>query len=429
MSHHKLPHELWALIAASFCVSLGYGVVAPVIPQIAKSFGVSVTLASALISAFALMRIVGAPLASLFTSKFTERAAYMLGLTIVAVSTGLCAFVTNYQSMIVMRALGGIGSVMFSVAATSLLIKFAPVDMRGRVVSYNGAAFLLGNLCGPVLGAAVTHFGIRTPFVFYAATLIISVIVIGFTIKAQPAADASGANTAADEHVTIAQAFKNPSFKAAMSSLFATGWAIWGARISVVPLFVITVVDKSPAAAGWALAAFAAGNALLIIPSGRCNDRYGRKPMVLIGLAIIAGTYFTLPFIANIQVLCALMAACGMGASLANPAQQAIIADVAKGSRSTGVVSASQMAVDVGSMIAPIAVGLLADHYGYRPAFTVTGVILCVALVWWLFAPETLPKNKRNAGDDLNTSELIEPNHVTGAIPVVREYYIRKPRH
>ncbi|MGO1515414.1 MFS transporter [Agrococcus casei] len=145
----RLPFEIWALIAGSFAVAVGYGVVAPVLPQLASSFGVSITAASAIVSAFAAMRLVFAPAAGWFVNKWGERPTYTIGLLIVAASTGACAIAATYGQLLVLRAAGGIGSTMFSIAATGLLIRLAPVKMRGRISSYNAASFLLGGLLGP----------------------------------------------------------------------------------------------------------------------------------------------------------------------------------------------------------------------------------------------------------------------------------------
>ena len=55
-----LPREVAILSAVSFTVALGYGIVAPSIPAFARQFGVSTAAAASVISAFALMRVVGA---------------------------------------------------------------------------------------------------------------------------------------------------------------------------------------------------------------------------------------------------------------------------------------------------------------------------------------------------------------------------------
>ena len=53
----KLPGEVWVLIAANAVIALGYGVVAPVLPAYARHFGVSISAATFVITAFALMRL------------------------------------------------------------------------------------------------------------------------------------------------------------------------------------------------------------------------------------------------------------------------------------------------------------------------------------------------------------------------------------
>src|SRR4029450_5131640 len=99
------------------CVSCvtrsGYGVVAPALPTFARSFDVGVTAASAVISAFALFRLVFAPVSGRLVSRVGELRTYLLGLGIVAVSTGACAFAAEYWQLLVFRSLGGIGSTMF----------------------------------------------------------------------------------------------------------------------------------------------------------------------------------------------------------------------------------------------------------------------------------------------------------------------------
>ena len=87
-----LPREVWVLIAANVVVALGYGVVAPVLPQYARHFGVSIAAATFVITAFALMRLIAAPPAGLLVQRLGERRVYISGLLIVALSTLACAF-------------------------------------------------------------------------------------------------------------------------------------------------------------------------------------------------------------------------------------------------------------------------------------------------------------------------------------------------
>ena len=53
----RMPSEIWVMVCAALAVALGYGIVAPVLPQFATSFGVSMTAATSLVSVFAGMRL------------------------------------------------------------------------------------------------------------------------------------------------------------------------------------------------------------------------------------------------------------------------------------------------------------------------------------------------------------------------------------
>ena len=88
----RLPTEIWVLAGANVVIALGYGVVAPVLPAYARNFGVSISAATFVITAFAAMRLIFAPPSGLLVQKLGERRVYLTGLLIVALSTLACAF-------------------------------------------------------------------------------------------------------------------------------------------------------------------------------------------------------------------------------------------------------------------------------------------------------------------------------------------------
>ena len=114
-------------------IALGYGVVSPVLPQYARNFGVTISAATFVITAFAAMRLCFAPVSGLLVQRLGERRIYVTGILIVAVSTGACAFAQTYWQLLIFRSLGGIGSTMFFVSSLGLMIRVSPEDARGRV--------------------------------------------------------------------------------------------------------------------------------------------------------------------------------------------------------------------------------------------------------------------------------------------------------
>ena len=382
----KLPREVWALIGANAVIALGYGVVAPVLPQLARHFGVSIAAATFVITAFAVMRLLAAPPTGLLIQRLGERRIYVAGVLIVALSTAACAFASTYWQLLAFRALGGIGSTMFFVSALGLMIRMSPADARGRVAGMFSGAFLVGSVAGPVVGALTAGLGLSAPFIIYGVLLLIAAAVILVSLRNSPLAEPA----ASDElTVTVRVALRHRAYRAALLSNFATGWSMFGLRFALVPLFVAEVLDHSPGVAGLALAAFAVGNVVAVMPSGRLSDRIGRKPLLVVGLALAGVTTAILGLGSTLPLFLALAVAAGLASGIYNSPQQAAVADIIGKARGGTAIATYQMMSDFGSIVGSFGVGLLAQHLSFGWAFALSGAILALGAVGWLFAPET----------------------------------------
>ena len=195
----ELPREVWPLIGANAIIALGYGVVAPVLPQLARHFGVSISAATFLITAFAVMRLCAAPPTGLLVQRLGERWIYVSGVLIVALSTAACAFAHTYWQLLLFRALGGIGSTMFFVSALGLMIRISPPDARGRVAGMFSSGFLVGSVVGPVLGSLTAGLGLSAPFLIYGALLLVAAVIVLVSLR-HSAAGRAGRQGRVDGH-------------------------------------------------------------------------------------------------------------------------------------------------------------------------------------------------------------------------------------
>ncbi|NIH52749.1 MFS family permease [Lysinibacter cavernae] len=387
MSPRPIPREVWVLVSASFVIALGYGIVAPVLPLYAVEFNVSNTAASAIISSFALMRLLFAPASGWLIQRFGEKRVYLSGLTIVAISTGACAFAQVYWQLLVLRSIAGIGSTMFTVAVMGLLIHMSPPDLRARISSLYAGSFLIGGIAGPTLGSLLAGLGLRAPFLIYALSLFVACIVVGTTLG-KVSADQPGV-TDSRPTMSLRAALLQPPYRAALASNFANGWSSFGVRVALVPLFMAAMSTDTTAAA-LALTAFAVGNAAVIIPAGRWSDLHGRRPFIIAGLAITGLSTVFFGFSSELWIALVLAVIAGVGTGLLGPSQQAAVADViGQKARGGQVLSTFQMSADLGAVLGPLLIGLVADAFGFGPAFAVTGMLLLVAAVWWTFTGDT----------------------------------------
>ncbi len=406
----KLPREIKVLVAAAFMIAIGFGIVAPILPQFAQSFDVSVTAAAVVVSAFAFTRLMFAPLSGWLVERMGERRTYIVGILIVATSSAACAFAQDYWQLLIYRGLGGIGSTMFTVAAMGLLIRLAPPSARGRVSSLYSGSFLLGNIAGPAVGGLLAGFGMQLPFLVYAAALVLVAILIATQLPAtktgrriSPKRAVAGQSSPAGAPVSalapearkqpalpLREALRLPAYRAVLTSSFANGWSAFGIRMALVPLFATAALGAGPEVAGISLAVFAVGTGVALTFSGKLADTWGRKPMILSGLAVNGIAMGVLGFTGNEFWFFLVSAIAGLGSGLMGPGQQAAVADVIGNDRSGGKVLATfQMSSDLGAIIGPIAAGVLVDTLSYGPAFLMATAVALVSFLFWLPAKDT----------------------------------------
>ena len=387
----RIPREIWVLVASAFVIALGFGLITPVLPQFAQSFGVGATASAVVVSVFAFFRLVFAPAGGSLIVRLGERPIYLAGLLVVAASTAATAFAQSYWQLVVFRGLGGIGSVMFTISATALIVRLAPPGIRGRVSSAYGSAFLIGGIGGPAVGGALGGFGLRVPFLAYAAALVVAAALVATFISGsalRPPADAPVLPV-----MTVRDGLEDSAYRAGLVSAFANGWANFGVRNAIIPLFVAANIGQEPWLAGAVLAIYAGGNAIGINVAGRLSDRVGRRPFIIGGLAVAGLATIATGFATTFPVLVAFSVIAGIGSGALNPAQQASIADVIGRDRNGGpALAAFQMSSDAGAIIGPILAGALVDGGSYALAFGVTGVLSLLATVPWSRARETLPR-------------------------------------
>ncbi|HXL60694.1 MAG TPA: MFS transporter [Mycobacterium sp.] len=383
----KLPSEVWVLITANAVIALGYGVVSPVLPQYARNFGVSISAATFVITAFSLMRLVFAPASGLFVQKVGERRIYLNGLLIVALSTGACAFAQTYWQLLLFRSVGGFGSAMFTVSSFGLMIRISPPDARGRVAGLFSSAFLIGSVGGPLLGSLTAGLGLSAPFAIYGVALLAAAGVVFVRLRH------SSLSAPAEETepvVTVRMALSNRAYRSALFSNFAAGWSVFGLRIALVPLFVTEVLHRGPRVAGLALATFAVGNIGAAIPSGYLSDRVGRRALLIAGLTASGVATLLVGLASSLTLFLAAAFVAGAASGMFTSPQQAAVADII-GTKARGgtAVATYQMMADFGAIVGSVAVGEIAQHLSFGTAFVLSGIILLVAAVGWVLAPET----------------------------------------
>jgi len=380
---------LIALLVTAFFVALGFGLVVPIIPTFARELNATLDQAAAVVSVFALVRLISSAPAGWVTDRFGSRKLIIAGLLIVAASSAAVVTADTYWDLLVLRGVGGIGSAAFVVGMGQYLILTIPNRERGRAQGLLQGSFLIGGASGPAVGGLLVEgFGLTAPFLIYAITLAIAAAIAIAYI-----ADVRGErSTPATDRALLGQVFADRTFWIAMLMALTLNWATQGIRSFAVSVYGIEDLGMSAGAVGIYLTVAAVVHALVLIPGSQAIDRIGRRPMARLGLAIyVVAVGFMALSSTPTQLLIALVLQ-GMAIGIVSSVPAAVIADLSPGPVAGRIVGFSTVARDVGVVVGVQAMGSISQRADFAVAFWVTAGLLTLALAASFFMRETLQR-------------------------------------
>ena len=359
----------------------------PAIPVFAKSFGVNNAAIGLMVSAFAITRFASGLISGFMVDKFGERKVFSTGVFMVSLFTFLAGVAQSYEQLLFFRAAGGLGSSMFSVAASSVILRSVSDDQRGHAQSVYQGSFIVGGMAGPAIGGVLSVISLRAPFFVYSVLLFCSGVVALFFLKG----DSIGAkekNDNAEPATTIREALAMPPYRIALVLAFIGTWVFFGMRASILPVFVTEELNSTTAVVGYGFAISAIVQGAILIKAGRFSDAKGRRAASIIGANIVFVGVLVLTFAVNAWMFLLSMVILGFGGAFLSTTPASIVGDVIKG-KGGKVIAVFQMAGDAGMIFGPIIIGWISDIYSYRTAFGASAVIFSIALILVYRIPET----------------------------------------
>ena len=146
-----------------------------------------------------------------------------------------------------------------------------------------------------------------------------------------------------------------------------------------------------------AISMYAIGRFLADIPTGIAADRLGRKPTILFSLVVTGASSILFPVTSDYLQLSLAAVLLGIGTTGAGQAPLALAMDASISEPKGLSMGLYRLFGDVGFIVGPIALGLIADYYGLRMPFYFTALLVFInAFLILLLAEETYSKRRLN---------------------------------
>ncbi len=384
--------EFRNLLPISITVALGFGLVIPVLPVFARSFGVGLALIGLIQFVFGLTRFSFGLAGGLVVDRFGERAATVAVILIVAASSYAAGLAQSFPQLVIARGCGGAGSALFIAGLMNRVLQIIPPEAMGRATGIWRSSFLVGIGLGPLLGGYLRDdLGYRWPFHIYATGLLVAAAIAWRAMRKPANAERREQRSPMDALRAAKPLFGDRRYVVALLATLVGWWTISGPAQQIAAIFADEELGLSGTSFGTAIALLSAGEIIVLLIAGRAADRYGRRAVLVPALAVTAVATALLGQTERAPWgFFPLMVLIGGGIAAGGVAAGGLLADALPRQGSGTAVGASQMAGDLGFMVSPAAIGAVAEGAGYGAAYLVGAVP--AALVLW--AARRLPAHR-----------------------------------
>lgn len=364
----------------------GQGIVSPVLPLYADSFGVSTTLVGATVTAFGLARLVTNVPAGILADRHGRRNLLVGGPLVTAVGMFGSGIAGSIWVLLGFRFVAGLGSALYMTGATIYLLDIASAEQRGRFIAANQGALLVGVGFGPALGGLLAdRYSLSAPFYVVAAagvaTALYSLLRLPETRSvAGPIDDEEPRRDEPSRWALL----RSTDFLLVGLVTIGVFSVRAGVRQTLVPLQLSEAFGLEVDELGVLFTALGVIGVVLIWPAGWATDRFGRKIIIVPTASLIAIGIGIVAIADSLPVFVTGLTMSAVGSSITGPAPAAYVADLVSEDQRGAAMGLYRTFGDVGVVLSPVASGLLADAVSIPFAIAVNAAFIGVAAVAFL---------------------------------------------
>ena len=305
----------------------------------------------------------------------------------------LMGFTHSYLMLIVCVMMVGIGNSLWHPTAIPTLARRYP-DRKGLVLSLHGMGGNAGDAIAPlVIGALLAVFSWREVVMLNVVPgLVMSALLLVFlgTLRLGPKkagaaagdpAQAGQSQTFAEYRSALRQLFRNRNL-VLLSTSGAFRSMTQNALLTFLPLYLARELGYSVLLIGASMFALQTAGLAAAPVAGHLSDRLGRRSVVMTSMAMTAVVLVSMAFAGKSPYFIVFIAVLGFVLYALRPVLQAWLLESTPknmGGSSIGILFGAQ---SLGSAIAPLIGGVIADRYGLGATFYfLAGTIVCANLL------------------------------------------------
>lgn len=154
----ELAGPLIAIIIGIFTVILDSTAMNVAVPKLVEEFSSTISVVQWTITGYTLAQAAVIPLAGWLSDRFGPRRIFIISLILFTLGSVLCTLATTASQLIMYRVVQGLGGGMVMPIALAMIYRIAPRDKVGTVMGILGMPILLAPALGPMLAGYLVDY-------------------------------------------------------------------------------------------------------------------------------------------------------------------------------------------------------------------------------------------------------------------------------
>ena len=372
-----MPRSLIVLFLTVFVSLIGFGIIIPLLPFYAQTFGASPTTIGLLFASFSVAQFIAAPVLGELSDRWGRRPILIFSLLGTVLSFALLAMAHSITMLFIARIVDGLSGGNIT-TARAYIADVTPVEHRAKRYGLIGAAFGLGFIFGPALGALFAHISYTAP-IWAAAAVSAIAALLAFLWLPEPERHVSEGEVPPWWRA-IGDLMSRPGLRSILVvdlgywftfSVYQTTFALFGQRR----------FGWDAPHIGYVLATFAAfGVMVQVSVVGRVSRALGDRGTLVAGLGLAALGLACAALARTVPMFIAALAPAALGMGLASPTLLSLIStSVPRGEQ--GLAQGAAGALEsLGRTAGPVFGNSMLQHFGEGSAYGAGAVVLLTTM-------------------------------------------------
>ncbi len=355
---------------------LGFGIIIPLLPFYAESFGASALMVGLLGTSFSLMQFVFSPVWGRLSDRIGRKPIILLGLMGSCASYLVLALATTLPIVFLARIVGGIAGANIPTAQAYIADVTTP-ENRARGMGMVGAAFGMGFIFGPALGGVLSRFGPSVPMWFASGLCLLNFTAAWLLLPESRIANPE--HTGVSRLEAFRRAITHPKLALLLALYFLVTFAFSGFEATFA-LFSERRFGFTGATIGLVFTFI--GTILALVQGvvvGRVVKRVGEAQLIPVAIFLIAIGIGLVPFAFSVPVLLLAVGVLALGMGFNSPAMSSMVSRLSDANDQGGILGLASSLASLGRVVGPAWGGFLFDHFGMTVPYLSAAAMMLVA--------------------------------------------------